>query len=177
MININTRRLQLLQHSAEAIRRWQNDRRDFEIFLGLQPHGLQLEPWALHELEKAFAPWLHSIETHPDDAFWYSGWSIVLREANVAVGGIGCAGPPDANGEIVVGYHVDLRYRGQGIASEALEALAEWAFSREDVRSVVATIPEWNTPSIRVAQKCRFVEDGRRMDEDMEVMVWRRRRE
>ena len=143
MLTIKTSRLLLVPHTAETIRRWKTDRSEMERFTGRTPYGLQLEDWAMHELETAFDPWLKNIESHPAQAGWYSGWEIVLAAENIGIGGIGCAGPPDENGEIIIGYHVDLRHRRQGIAAEAVAGLTDWAFGLPEVRSVVATIPSW----------------------------------
>lgn len=176
MNSIQTKRLVLLPHTLELIEAWAEDRSRFEELLQTKPYGLQLEDWAQREMENAFPYWKSMLTQFPSDAAWYAGWSIVLRNENVAVGAMGFAAPPDAEGVVTVGYCIDLRHRNSGIASEALNALCEWAFAYNRVQHIRATIPAWNGPSVKVAEKCGFVRSGTTVEEEMELLVFLRKR-
>lgn len=78
---------------------------------------------------------------------------IVLGEQ--AVGTIGCFGPP-VSGETEVGFGLVPEARGQGLATEALRALAAEA-DRVGVRLCAAVAPA-NTASLRVLAGCGFTE-------------------
>lgn len=174
MNTIQTSRLLLLPHSAESLRRWKISRSEAEKFLGIHENGLELEDWVLHELVTAFDPWIENIEKHPGQSLWYAGFEIVLRENNCGIGGIGFAGEPDKNGEVLVGYHLDKRYRGKGLAAEALNAVTNLAFSFAEVKSVAATIPTWNHESVKLAVKCGFEPMEETVMEGMEIRYFRR---
>ena len=176
MNSIQTKRLVLLPHSLELIEAWAKDRAHFEILLNTTPYGLQLEDWAQREMETAFPYWISKLNEFPSDEVWYAGWSIVLRDENVAIGAMGFAAPPDAEGVVTVGYCVDLRHRRSGMASEALDGLCAWAFAHDRVQAVRATIPAWNFPSVKVAEKCGFVHSGTTTEEGMELLVFLRKR-
>ena len=102
---------------------------------------------------------------HPNERLWHTNWQIILPAENKAVGSIGFLGAPDESGETEIGYGTDEKYRGRGIASEALCAMCEWAFSHGVSRLVAETEPD-NNASVTVLRKCGFVLDGKR-DENL----------
>lgn len=64
-------------------------------------------------------------------------------------------------GEVEVGYLLHKRFWGQGLASEALAALLEWAKHHIDVNYIIAFAPVEHLASLRVMQKC-----GMKYDKD-----------
>ena len=78
---------------------------------------------------------------------------IVLREGREVVGSINLKGPPRQNKDVEIGWGVNAEHRGQGIAVEAARAVMGWVFSQQRVKRVIATIPEGNVASIRVAER------------------------
>lgn len=74
---------------------------------------------------------------------------------HLAVGSIGCFGPP-VDGESEVGYGLVGAVRGAGVATEALSALAAEA----DLLGVRlrASVEPGNRASVRVLAKCGFTE-------------------
>jgi RimJ/RimL family protein N-acetyltransferase len=51
-------------------------------------------------------------------------------------------------------------YRGRGIATEAVRALARWALNQPAVLSILARCEPGNGPSIAVLARVGFVRDG-----------------
>ncbi|HWJ81771.1 MAG TPA: GNAT family N-acetyltransferase [Nocardioides sp.] len=88
----------------------------------------------------------------------------------LAVGSIGCFGPP-VDGETEVGYGLVEAVRGQGIATEALAALTAEA-DRAGVRLRASVAPD-NTASVRVLAKCGFADLRGTTPEGELVMVRR----
>jgi [ribosomal protein S5]-alanine N-acetyltransferase len=98
------------------------------------------------------------------------GWFIVLD--GVVIGDCGTHGGPDEQGSVEIGYGLAQPYRGQGYATEAADALADWLLRRPGVRRVVAsTLRTGNPASRRVLEKAGFQCGG----ED-EEFVWYVRR-
>lgn len=91
-------------------------------------------------------------------------FALVRREDGRAVGGMGFHGVPDEEGRAEVGYDLVETARGNGYATEALRALAEWALARDDVRTLFATIEPSNLPSQAVVSRAGFRRAG--MDEE-----------
>ena len=53
-----------------------------------------------------------------------------------------------------------LKYRGQGYASEVLQAACRWAFGHGEVKQLEAETDEGNAVSRRVLEKCGFRFNG-----------------
>jgi RimJ/RimL family protein N-acetyltransferase len=87
-----------------------------------------------------------------EPATWW-GWLAIDRIPGETVGSAGFAGPPDSSGRVLLGYSVYPRYERMGFATEAAGLLISWALIQPGVIAVRATVPPWNTPSIRVAEK------------------------
>ncbi|MBS42502.1 MAG: GNAT family N-acetyltransferase [Nocardioides sp.] len=90
----------------------------------------------------------------PTSGYWCSRYVVLGREA---VGTIGFHGPPDEAGEVEVGFGLVPAVRGQGVATEALQALMDDLDRRHPEGVVVRgrTLPE-NAASLRVLAACGF---------------------
>ncbi len=129
----------------------------------------------------ARSPWWHPQFPREDDldacSLWRDGdpWSSrSITVEDVAVGSIGFYGPPqpaaDGSPEVEIGYGLVEAARGEGYATEAVDAMvaaAESAGAR--VRASVA--PD-NRASLRVLAKCGFTE-LRGSNEDGELVMAR----
>ncbi len=107
----------------------------------------------------------------PEEIGWW-GWLATLTETGEPVGSVGFAGRPD-DGVATIGYTVYERHQGNGYGTEATAAAVHWALSHEGVDGVRATIPDWNKPSVRMAEKIGFVMTGTAEDPEVgEVLVY-----
>jgi RimJ/RimL family protein N-acetyltransferase len=107
---------------------------------------------------------------------WFFRW-VIDHQIGKLVGSAGFGDHPDADGVVLIGYSVYPEFEGQGYATEAAQALVQWAMQDERVAAVRATILPGNTGSRRVAEKAgltfqRCVET----DEDGLVELWEIRR-
>ncbi len=75
--------------------------------------------------------------------------------ALVLIGGGGFHGPT-VDGSVEIGYHVVRRYRRRGYATEALLALLVWAFSHDQVRTVLAETAPDNAASLALLLRLGF---------------------
>lgn len=100
--------------------------------------------------------WLDSVvERLPETNFAIA----VNREA---VGGIGYILQQDvAYRSAEIGYWLGEDYWGRGLATEALIAVTEYAFSHHDLCRIYAYVFEWNMASARVLEKAGYVFEGR----------------
>ena len=65
-------------------------------------------------------------------------------------------GKPTERGEVEVGYSIMPSWQGSGLATEAVAALVDWAFSHADVQRVTAQTMPALAASIRVLEKNGF---------------------
>jgi len=102
---------------------------------------------------------------------WVHGFVARDVETGEVVGQGGFKGPP-RGGVVEIAYGTNPDHRGNGYATETAAALVEYAFSREDVRIVIAhTLPD-NVASQRVLAKCGFERIGEVVDPE-DGVVWR----
>ncbi|MFJ5777541.1 GNAT family N-acetyltransferase [Streptomyces sp. NPDC093094] len=99
---------------------------------------------------------------------------LVRDEDGLAVGGMGFHGPP-GDGRAEIGYDLAESARGRGYATEALNALADWALAREDVTTLLATVDRDNAASQAVLARTGFVRTGEEKSEDGELFAYERR--
>ena len=82
-------------------------------------------------------------------------WFVRLKETGEIVGDTGFKGNPDWTGAVDLGYGFLERHRGKGYATEAANALVDWAFAQGAARVTAETLPT-NAASIRVLSKVGF---------------------
>ena len=119
---------------------------DLEHFLEFRIADLSADPSA--------QPWL--------------GRAIVLDDPKAGrrvIGSVGFHAPPDETGQVEIGYRVEPDYRRQGVASEVVRALFEWASREHGVtRFRAATAPD-NVASQAVLRRFGFRQVGIQIDE------------
>jgi len=138
----------------------------------------QIKQMPPNERAELSAAWLELLDGSSPSDPWIHGFRLIHRAADIFVGRCGFKGPPGADGMVEIGYGVATEHQGKGYATEAAEALVNFAFSHGQVRVVRAhTRPEPN-PSARVLTKAGFQRIGEAIDpEDGLVWRWERHKE
>jgi RimJ/RimL family protein N-acetyltransferase len=117
---------------------------------------------------------LQRILVDPKEAPWL-GRAMLRKADGVYVGGIGFHGKPNEIGQVELGYGVEPQYRRQGYASEAAQALIDWARREHGIRRFLLSISPNNDASLGVAAKLGFQQIGTQIDEiDGEEFVFER---
>ncbi len=137
-----------------------------------------MEQMAPHERVAVSPTWLALLDSSSFSDPWIHGFVLVQRTSGGVVGRCGFKGPPGADGVVEIAYGVAPEHQGKGYATEAAAALAGYALSHEQVRTVWAhTLPQPNA-SMRVLTKCGFRQVGEIIDpEDGLVWRWEKRKE
>jgi ribosomal-protein-alanine N-acetyltransferase len=86
---------------------------------------------------------------------WYAVTRSVAGQRDTLIAGAGFLGRP-AQGAVELGYSVVPAARGQGYATEVVQALLAHAFTTPDVRAVIAHTSDENVASVRVLVRCGF---------------------
>lgn len=98
----------------------------------------------------------------------YRGYQVVRRDDGMVIGDCGFLGPPDARGEVHVGFGVAEVAGGYRLAGEALQGLIAWAHRQEQVERVVAEAAPTNIASLRVLEQAGM----RRVGEESGIVVF-----
>jgi RimJ/RimL family protein N-acetyltransferase len=122
--------------------------------------------------------WLERIHasTAPDP--WSHGFAIMERASGATIGSCAYKGPPDTDETVEIAYGIDPAYQGRGFATEAAQALVEYALSSGRVRTVRAHTRLEGQASMRVLKKLGFTCVGEVLDpEDGLVLRWELQKE
>ena len=103
------------------------------------------------------------------------GRGIVLAEPDGTrriIGSCGFHSPPGPDGRVEVGYRVEPGYRRQGVASEVVRALFDWAHA-QGVDRFRASVSPGNVPSRAIIDRLGFRQVGVQIDDiDGEELVF-----
>lgn len=158
---LETTRLKLVPLQHEQLILLKNDPRALAKNLNTHYIERQNDPSVIGHVEEAMEFWIKNTQKHRAHFEWYTTWEIILKDENVAVGGIGFSGLPNEKGQSMTGYGLDMRYYNRGIASEALQGIIPWAFANGDLKEIIADTYLSNVPSQKVLLKNGFEEVSR----------------
>lgn len=116
-----------------------------------------------------------SYAEHPQGQTWGSLFFVEPR-ASTLVGLGGFKGAPSSDGVVEIGYAIAPAFRGQGLATDAVQQMLQRAFDAASVRAVDAHTLGQINPSTRVLEKSGFRRIGETSDPD-EGLVWHWRRQ
>ena len=111
------------------------------------------------DLRAAYGEMLDGCKRDPENRIWYAPWKMTLKNSQEFVGDLCFKGPVKKH-SVEIGYGILAEHESNGYASEALQAMTQWAFSQKDVVFVKAETAPDNKASQRVLEKCGFVPDG-----------------
>lgn len=92
----------------------------------------------------------------PDDG----GWFVTLAGDGRVVGDCGTLGWADELGRVEIGYGLAAPFRGRGLGTEAVRALADWVAAQPGVTAVRASVEVGNEPSRRLLERLGFALSG-----------------
>jgi RimJ/RimL family protein N-acetyltransferase len=98
--------------------------------------------------------------------------AVILREpVRTMIGHAGFHGQPGVNGKqdreaVELGYTIFEPHRGQGYATEAAQALMDWAETEKGIHRFIASVAPTNAPSLAIVKKLGFVQTGEQWDEE-----------
>ena len=81
---------------------------------------------------------------------------IVERSSNTVIGSINLKGKP-IDGDVEIGWGLNVDVRGKGYAVEASVAVIHWVAQQPGVSVISATVPDDNYPSQRVAARLGLI--------------------
>lgn len=172
MFKLKTNRLQIIPLTHEQINLLQQNRRLMEENLGLVPSAMLISTDIQSEIAEVVPYWLDFTAQNPDNYAWGTTWEIVLKKENKSIGSLGMSGFPDKNGEVMVGYVIDVNYQKNGYATEALATLKNWAFEHVSVLRMAALTPKDNIASQKVLKKNHFQQVGEDIEDGTPCYVW-----
>jgi RimJ/RimL family protein N-acetyltransferase len=136
---IKTNNLRLIKVERLHLEALSRDKRDLAALLrATVPEG-----WP-HFPEAFSVPVRRSRRSERPPSGWH-GYFFIHPQERALVGNGGFTGEPGDSGAVEIGYEIAPEYRNRGFATEAVQAMIDYAFAQEKVRAVVAhTLAEVN---------------------------------
>jgi len=96
------------------------------------------------------------IEQNPEHILYATLWLMVEKKSNILIGDLGFNAKPSDKGVIEWGYSTYPNYMNRGYMTEALAALADWAFIQPRVKIIIAQTHKDNFATHKVLAKLKF---------------------
>jgi RimJ/RimL family protein N-acetyltransferase len=155
-MKLKTKKLRIIPLTTEQLKILLEGQDKLDSALGLKPCGVPLDEHMLNAVREMY----ELCVGNPKEYLWYTDWLIILKDENIAIGSIGFRGKPNEKREFEIGYGINEAYRGRGLATEAVKAMLDWAFSLNNAYFMQAQTEEENIASQRVLEKCGFTKKG-----------------
>ena len=173
MPRLQSERIQLIPLTPGQVPLLISDQQNLEISLGLNHNTLDLDDSWIEEMRRGLTAYtIPKLRENPVEYKWFTSWLIVHLLDNVYIGAVGGNGVPDEKGEIVIGYFVERKYDGQGLATEATGLFVNHLLQDIRVKQVAATIPIGHSASEKVVAKNGFIIDSQLEEEGMQLNKW-----
>jgi len=157
MIIQTTDRLRLVAGTKVLAAAEIGDRAKFAELLGV----LVPETWPPDNLRGVLGYLYGLYKEHPEWEGWLAWYAVRIdNDYPILCGSIGFKGPPDKRGIVEIGYSVLPEFQGQGLATEMVAGIVQWAKQQPWVRRIDGETNIDNRASIRVLEKNNFVYVG-----------------
>lgn len=146
MIKLETKHLILYPLTAQRIKDILNDEPlEYSTKIWLTPDNTTLLTWMLEELYAFMPPKLG-----------FTSWIFIEKSSNEVIGDGGYKGNPDDSGQVEIGYEIIESKRKLGYATEAIDALLNWALTQQEIKTIIAKCHYENLPSQGLLDKMGF---------------------
>ena len=162
-LHLKTERLDIIPCSLQVAWAIVTDKSKVETILAARVS----DDWPAPDLLEFLPFYAQQLETDPSLLGW-GVWLMIHATERVVIGDVGFKGKPDHEGTVEIGYSVIPAYRNQGYASEAAQALVNWAFIQRGVKRIVAECSNDNAASIHILEKL----DMKRLGTEGSVLKW-----
>jgi ribosomal-protein-alanine N-acetyltransferase len=157
MIIQTTGRLRLVAGTRALAAAEIEDRVEFAKILG----AFVPETWPTDNLRDTAGYFYGLYKEHPEWESWLTWYAIRTdNDYPILCGGIGFKGPPDERGMVEIGYSVLPEFQAQGLATEMVAGIVQWAKHLPEIRRIEAETNIDNGASIRVLEKNGFIYVG-----------------
>jgi ribosomal-protein-alanine N-acetyltransferase len=139
------------------------DKAEFVKLLG----ALVPDTWPPDNLREVLGCFYALHREHPEWEGWLTWYAVRIDSGHPTLcGSVGFRGSPDEQGMVEIGYSVLPEFQRQGLATEAIAGIIQWARQQSEVKEIEAEINTDNKASIRVLEKNGFICAGSGSEQD-----------
>lgn len=140
--------------NEEGIRRWIPD----QVYRDLQHAEMVVRALIGHTDER------------PDPSTRPYVLGIEHKETRALIGHVGLS---PARGSVEIGYAVEQRLQGQGLATEAITAMSKWGLAELSLAEILGIVEADNVQSRRALEKAGYVQQREEIKNAAKVVVYR----
>lgn len=97
---------------------------------------------------------------------------FILKKESCLIGSGGFKGKPDSSGTVEIGYEIATEYENLGYGTEAVTAMRNFAFTKNEVQSLIAHTLAIENASNRLLKKIGMKFDSEIPDPELEK-IWK----
>ena len=128
-------------------------------------------PCSREEAQEELEWHMHGHPKHPELGLW----ATIHKETGKFIGRCGLLPwTIDGQNEVEVAYTIAEEYWGQGLGSEAAQAILEYGFDKLNLSRLICLINSENIPSQRVAEKIGMIFEKEGRDEMGPFLIYSR---
>ncbi|MDI7741076.1 GNAT family protein [Lysinibacillus fusiformis] len=110
-----------------------------------------------------------SVNDALDEIAWYNSilkeqtgirWGITIKGTDKVIGSCGFLNTVFTHYRTDIGFELSKEYWGEGIASEAMNAIIEYVFLQTDIQRIQALIEPLNMASQKMVERAGFIQEG-----------------
>lgn len=161
---LETDRLHLVPLTRRQLLKYLQNNGSLEIELAVPPACLEITPDLHDAFKRSILP---NMDDRSESRFYFTLWTLLLKNDPHLVGDLCFKGLPNESGEIEIGYGTHTPYRGQGYMTEAVGGMVGWAFAQQGVKHMLAETEKTNPASIKILEK-----NGFRVFSETETTLW-----
>lgn len=125
------------------------------------------ETWPPDNLRDVLGYLYRLYEENPEWEGWLTWYAVRIdNDYPILCGSVGFKGPPDKRGMVEIGYSVLPEFQGQGLATEMVAGIVQWAKHQSRVKHIEAETNIDNKASVRVLEKNSFISAGVGLEPD-----------
>ncbi|MFY0673324.1 MAG: GNAT family N-acetyltransferase [Bacteroidia bacterium] len=140
MFEIETERLRLIPLEYDYLKMLTYSRAELENALGLDSYTFEFDGNYRDLRRETLMFWLDNAHEMESDYRFNTNWEIVLKSENKSVGGASFMGAPNRKGEVILGYIIAPDFRKNGIMTEAITEISNWAINFGGAKRVISFV-------------------------------------
>jgi [ribosomal protein S5]-alanine N-acetyltransferase len=150
---IETKRLVIKPLSYDELRKHVESPGELAVEMGLIPSQSLIDKETQEAINNDLLPYM----TDPNkDSLFYTMWIVIEKKTKAIIGGFCFHGEPDDNGEVEIGYGIDIDFRNSGYMTETIDGFVHWIRNNKKARVIKAETDPFNISSVRVLEKNGF---------------------
>ena len=159
-MKLESKRIEIIPLNLHEMRIFIKSRSDYEKHVNLTVTGIETPEFYRDEIKEMILLEPESWTSKNKEYLFHTIWLIIQKESKTIVGQFVFNGRPNELGEVEVFFMVELPYRKQGIATEAMLEIMKWGCKTKLFRKVYIDVDLQNKAAKASLNKLGFMQQS-----------------